>query len=123
MHCPSSTRRLRCVAAAAAALYIGYMYASYAYCHSIDYKLSLGARCLPGLYDGDHDPVHGPHGLRAQPVRDLGPTGAVLGPAPRHGPHGSTRPHAETPPTRHAHSIDRRVSVGQSANLSMALSA
>ena len=31
VNCPSSTRRLRCVAAAAAALYIGYMYASYAY--------------------------------------------------------------------------------------------
>ena len=34
VHCPSSTRRLRSVAAAAAALYIGYMYASYAYRYS-----------------------------------------------------------------------------------------
>ena len=35
VHCPSSTRRLRSVAAAAAALYIGYMYASYAYRHTL----------------------------------------------------------------------------------------
>ena len=35
MHCPSSTRRLRSVAAVAAALYIGYMYASYAYRHTL----------------------------------------------------------------------------------------